>query len=234
MLFTVEEEIFKHFSGLKIVVAIARNIAPSGEAVRSIRDSLEEAWASAGASCKAHGNAQSHPRVVPWVERMKAVGAPRKLYPSSIESLLRRAGKGGDPVSISPAVDFYNAISLRNIVPAGGYDTDDLREHLALRISKDGDTFRSFDEEEDAPVPPGEISYADGSVIVTRQFVWRQSRHAMIRGDSRNVLFLSEVLGELGEAAVHSVRDSFAEGVERCFGVTPRVVVIDEGNREIE
>ena len=53
---------------------------------------------------------------------MKAVGVSRKKSPSSVEALVRRAGKGGEPVSISPVVDFYNAISLKYLVPAGGFD----------------------------------------------------------------------------------------------------------------
>ncbi|MDP8946327.1 MAG: hypothetical protein M3N03_10425 [Actinomycetota bacterium] len=43
---------------------------------------------------------------------MTAMGVSGRKFPSSIEDLLRRAFKGGEPLRINPLVDFYNAVSL--------------------------------------------------------------------------------------------------------------------------
>ena len=67
---------------------------------------LLEGWENAAKAASAYGNPQSYPNIIPWVERMKAMGAPRKKFPSSIEAMVRRAGKGGEPFRISPVVDF--------------------------------------------------------------------------------------------------------------------------------
>jgi hypothetical protein len=45
-------------------------------------------------------------------EAMTAMGVSGRKFPSSIEDLLRRAFKGGEPLRINPLVDFYNVVSL--------------------------------------------------------------------------------------------------------------------------
>ena len=59
-------------------------------------------------------------------------------------------------------------------MPAGGFDIDQMEEGLSLRLSREDDRFMALDEEEEINVPAGEVSYADGNQIVTRQFVWKQ------------------------------------------------------------
>src|SRR5215469_5029787 len=93
------------------------------------RPEVEAAWAqvwSEAAGAAVYGNAQSHPRIAPWRESFTRMGVSGKQFPSSAEALLRRALKGGEPFRINPLVDWYNAISLRHLVPAGGFDLDDL------------------------------------------------------------------------------------------------------------
>ena len=81
-----------------------------------------QSWEDAARSASDHDNPQSHPRVAAWRTAMSEVGISGRKFPSSIESLLRRAFKGGGPPHINPLVDFYNAVSLRHVVPAGGFD----------------------------------------------------------------------------------------------------------------
>ena len=230
MEFRIEADIFSHFPGMKIVVAVAHNLVVTEEAASQIRADLDNAWKHAGTEATARGNAQSHPYIVPWIEHMKGVGAPRRDFPSSIESLVRRAGKQGSPVSISPLVDFYNTVSLSNIVPAGGYDIDELQQGLSLRFSAQGDTFHALDEDTIMDVPPGEVSYADGKTITTRHFVWKQSKHALLKLKSKNVLFLAEVLGELPEEISLRVQDQFQKNIKRLFGITAKVDILDKDN----
>jgi len=230
--FYIENEVFDMFPGIRFVVAIANGLKSANTDM--IAAELDAAWQNAAAEASKYGNPQSHPNILPWVERMKAVGAPRKKFPSSIEALLRRAGKGGNPPRIEPLVDFYNTISLRYIVPAGGFDIDGLQQGLTLRLSRDGDTFEAMGEDEAVRIPEGEVSYADGSVVVTRHFVWKQSRRALLTADSRNVFFVSEVLGELPLEVAREVRQAFADGLRRCFNVEAQTDILDSRNPTFE
>lgn len=234
MQFTIEPAIFERFPGITIAVAVARGI-DSERAQPTIAARWQEGWSAASAAAS-YGNAQSHPRVRPWRDRLQAMGVSGKQFPSSIEALLRRALKGGAgaPFSINPLVDWYNTISLHHFVPAGAFDLEPMPGALELRLSRAGDTFTSLDEDEPVDVPPGEVSYASGSVILTRQFVWRQARTGLVTPATRDVFLVSEVLGEVGRAVAEAVAKDFRAGLREHFGVASRTFLLDAQERTIE
>lgn len=230
--FFVEADVFEYFPGMRLVVAAAEGMSlPAG--TEPVAAFLRDSWRIAAEASTAYGNPQSHPNIKPWGERMKMAGAPRKNFPSSIEALVRRAGKSERPFAIHPFVDFYNAVSLRYLVPAGGFDIDVLRDGLALRFSRHGDSFTALDEEDSVDIPPGEVSYADGDIVVTRHFVWKQSRHAIIAPESKNIFFISEILGELPPETAGIVHEALVEGLRNFFNAKVRSDILDAGRRSI-
>jgi DNA/RNA-binding domain of Phe-tRNA-synthetase-like protein len=224
--FRILPEIFERLPGLRIAAVEALGIGePSG---------VEALWSRAWQDLRAsfsYPNAQSHPRIAAWRAAMKAIGAPHKDYPTSIESLVRRALKSEQPFRVNAPVDFYNAHCLRLVVPAGGFDIDSLRGDLELRLTVAGDTFEPLDGSGWEPVPPGEVAYADGSMVVTRHLMWRQSRHALIRPETRNAIFLSEALPD--EAGLpERVAGELEGGLRQHFGAATRWTVLDADRRE--
>ena len=228
----IESDIFKYFPGIRIAATHAR--------IKSIKDPagigayLSRAWRLAGEEGVRFGNPQSHPNIKPWGESMKAIGVSRKDFPSSIESLVRRATKSESPIRINPVVDFYNAVSLMNMAPAGAYDIDDLKSDLALRFSKEGDTFESLDSDEALCVPEGEVSYTDGNIVITRHFVWKQSKHTLITEKSRNVLILSESLSAIPSDTADKVLADFRDGLAKFFDAEAGGCILDEENPEFD
>lgn len=226
MEFIVASEVFARFPGLRLAVAVASGL-DNTTARPQIAGEWRAVWETAGREAHVYGNAQSHPRVRPWRERFAALGVSGKQFPSSVEALLRRAMKGGEPFSINPLVDWYNTISLRHTVPAGGFDLAHVAGPLELRLSRAGDTFTALDAAVPESVPPGEVSYAAGTTILTRHFVWRQARTALLAPETRDVFLVSEVLGEVGEEPAAAVRAGFTRGLRDGFGVTPVSWVLD-------
>ena len=141
-------------------------------------------------------------------------------FPTSIEALLRRAMKGGTPFRINPLVDFYNAVSLRHTVPVGGFDLDRVPEPLAVRLTREGDTFSALDGDGSVPVPAGEIAYATGRTVLTRQLMWRQAREGLIHPETRSVFLVSESLPETGPGVAEAIVDELRRGTRpRLRGV---------------
>ena len=217
--FTVAPDVFTRFPGMRVAVAVARGL--ENVAARPAVEALwRDAWQAAAAEGLPYGNAQSHPRVKPWRERFTAMGVSGKQFPSSVEALLRRALKGGEPFTINPLVDWYNALSLRHLVPAGAFDLAALDgQPLALRLTREGDTFTALDAAETEAVPPGEVAYAVGSTVLTRHFVWRQSREGLVTPETHDVVLLSEVLGEVGPDVADAILADFLAGLQAYFGV---------------
>jgi len=224
MRFVAQPDVFSRIPGVRIVVVVA-----AGLDMMVARPAVEEAWRAAwraAGAAASYGNAQSHPRVAPWRARWQALGISGKQFPSSIEATLRRALKGGDPYQINPLVDFYNTISLRHFVPAGAFDLADLHDPIEVRLTRPGDQFQALDEPEPIATPPGEIAYADGATILTRHFVWRQSRVGLVTPATTSAIFVSEVLGELGVGAAEQVRRDIGDGLRAWFDVESRGMVV--------
>jgi DNA/RNA-binding domain of Phe-tRNA-synthetase-like protein len=164
---------------------------------------------------------------------MGEIGVSGRKFPSSIESLLRRAFKGGDPPRINPLVDFYNAVSLRHVVPAGGFDLQEIDETLELRLTRAGDTFHPLDGSAPESVGEGEVAYASGAGILTRHFVYKQSRQALLDDTTTSLFLVSEVLGEVGGGVANAVLEDFARGIQRHFDAKPMTFIVEEGSPEI-
>jgi DNA/RNA-binding domain of Phe-tRNA-synthetase-like protein len=129
-------------------------------------------------------------------------------------------------------VDFYNAVSLKHVVPAGGFDVADLGGHLELRKTTDGDHFQALDDRQPSDVPAGEVAYASGHTVLTRHFVWRQARHGLINKDTDAVLLVSELLGDLAGEVVDAVRADMLGGLESFFGVVGHARCLDRDTNQ--
>lgn len=230
MRFVVSPKIFELYPGLKLPVVVAQGLEPTANSIR-VEKLWRETWEEAGLLASTYANAQSHPRVAAWREAMAATGVSGRKYPSSVESLLRRAFKGGEPPRINPLVDFYNSISLRYVVPAGGFDLALLGDALELRLTREADTFRPLDSASAERVEPKEVAYASGNEILTRHFIWKQSHKGLLSESTRSVFLVSEVLGEVEESAdglAQAVLEDLCEGLRRHFGAEPVNFLVEQ------
>jgi len=123
-------------------------------------------------------------------------------------------------------VDFYNAVSLGHVVPAGGFDSDTLEGPLELRLTRDDDTFHPLDGSTPERVEAGEVDYASGDEILTRHFVWKQSRTSLLDGSTRSAFFVAEVLGAVDDGLAERVLNEFQSGLMEHFGVEPQTFLL--------
>ncbi|KAH8193802.1 hypothetical protein TruAng_012035 [Truncatella angustata] len=192
-------------------------------------------------------NAQSHPRIALYRNELKnAANVSSKKYPQSNESLLKRVLKEKKaPRPISPAVDFYNSVSIEHLVTAGAFDLHELKaksDPLELRVAKvDADTFVPLDAPDAPPakVDAKEILYAQGPTVLTRHLAWRQSAQALVTAESKEVMFMSEVFndGEVGSEPselAKSVANSLQEGLKQLFDVDSSVEYLGKSLGKLE
>jgi len=130
-------------------------------------------------------------------------------------------------------VDFYNAVSLRHVVPAGGFDLEQIDETLELRLTHAGDAFHPLDGSAPERVGPGEVAYASGAEILTRHFVYKQSLKALLDDSTTSLFLVSEVLGKVGGEVANAVLGDFARGLQRLFGAESATFIVEEGSSEI-
>jgi DNA/RNA-binding domain of Phe-tRNA-synthetase-like protein len=205
---------------------------------------LQDAAVKTLQSLSQYSNAQSHPRIALYRDALKkAVNLSAKKYPQSNESLAKRLLKEQKALrSINPIVDFYNAVSIKYGVTVGAFDLNELKRlasdghiHLELRRSKMGDTFLALDAPEGAKAvmtEEGEISYVQGCTVLTRHLAWRQSLQGLVTGETRDVIFMSEVFNDEAIAQptqlTENVLEELKKGLKEFFGVGCNTVVLGD------
>ncbi|MFF0833001.1 MULTISPECIES: B3/4 domain-containing protein [unclassified Streptomyces] len=140
------------------------------------------------------------PRIDAWHTAYRSFGTnPRRIRPS-VDALGRRLAKKGTLPRINPAVDSYNAVSVRHGLPAGAFDLDHVTGEVEIRHAEGSETFTPLGEAGTVEHPkPGEIVYLDGTDVLTRHWNHRDAHRTRVTEDSTTVAFLLETL--------HATRD---------------------------
>ena len=236
--FSVQPEVFERLPNMRIAAVVATGIDNSVPRP-DVEQRWREVWDATPARFAGLGSAQSHHRVAPWRTQMTSIGVSPKKHPVAIESIVRRAIKGGEPFLINPLVDWYNSVSLANVLPAGAFDAGELLAaggHLELRLTREGDRFHVLGADAPEAVAAGEIGYAIGHTILTRHLAWRQSVEAMVTPATTSVIVLSETIDAIERAepgTVESMRGAIGDGLAESFGVEPAGAIVSAENPSV-
>ncbi|KAB1990262.1 B3/B4 domain-containing protein [Streptomyces triticiradicis] len=164
---------------------------------------------------------ESDPRIEAWHTAYRSFGTnPRRIRPS-VDALGRRLAKKGALPRINPAVDSYNAVSVRHGLPAGAFDLDHVTGDVEIRHADGSETFTPLGEPDTVENPrPGEIIYTDTTDVLTRHWNHRDSHRTRVTQDSTHVAFALETLhatrdGRLLRTAADELRELLAPHAER-------------------
>ncbi|MGV9345851.1 B3/B4 domain-containing protein [Streptomyces spiralis] len=138
---------------------------------------------------------ETDPRIDAWHTAYRSFGTnPRRVRPS-VDALGRRLAKKGTLPRINPAVDSYNAVSVRHGLPAGAFDLDHVTGDVDIRHADGTESFTPLGEPGIVENPrPGEIVYADATDVLTRHWNHRDAHRTRVTEDSTRVVFVLETL----------------------------------------
>ncbi|OII66718.1 B3/4 domain-containing protein [Streptomyces sp. CC77] len=164
---------------------------------------------------------ETDPRIEAWHTAYRSFGTnPRRIRPS-VDALGRRLAKRGALPRINPAVDAYNAVSVRHGLPAGAFDLDHVSGAVDIRHADGSESFTPLGEPGTTEVPkPGEVVYADTAGVLTRHWNHRDAHRTRVTEDSTRVTFLLETLhaardGALLTTAAQELRALLAPHADR-------------------
>jgi DNA/RNA-binding domain of Phe-tRNA-synthetase-like protein len=159
---------------------------------------------------------ETDPRIEAWHTAYRSFGTnPRRIRPS-VDALGRRLVKKGGLPRINPAVDSYNAVSVRHGLPAGAFDLDHVTGDVDIRHADGTESFTPLGEPDIIEHPkPGEVIYADTTGVLTRHWNHRDAHRARVTEDSTHVAFVLETLhadrdGALLKVAADELQDLLA------------------------
>ncbi|MFJ4809262.1 B3/B4 domain-containing protein [Streptomyces longwoodensis] len=155
---------------------------------------------------------ETDPRIEAWHTAYRSFGTnPRRVRPS-VDALGRRLAKKGSLPRINPAVDSYNAVSVRHGLPAGAFDLDRVEGDVVIRPADGTEAFTPLGEPDTVEHPrPGEVVYVDAAGVLTRHWNHRDAHRTRVTEDSTRVVFALETLhaerdGDLLGSAAEELR----------------------------
>jgi DNA/RNA-binding domain of Phe-tRNA-synthetase-like protein len=168
------------------------------------------------------GTLADHPHVAAWRAAYRAFGTNPRSHPVSFEALVKRFAKSGELPRISPAVDVYNVVSVRSMLPVGGYDLDTLAGDVVLTRARGGEVFEPIGRDpQPEEVTAGEVIYRDDARVLTRRWNHRDSIVSAITERTRNAAFFLESPDRdvIAEEALSTAAETLREYVDAaCSG----------------
>lgn len=171
----------------------------------------------------------NHPYIASMRNLYRTFGTKPADYHPSAEALVRRAIKTQQLPLINTAVDTYNAVSIRYLIPMGGFDTDLIEGDIALRFSAGNEAFSPLGEIEHECTYPGEVVYADDRRVLTRRWNYRDCVETRITEKTVNVVMFADGSPEIPRVEVEKALKGLALNLEKYCGGSYSTDFADSG-----
>ena len=235
MRFCIEEEVLKMFPQFCRGIVLAAgmdNSRPSPELERLLREEEEKMRQNPAIDLA------THPRLAAWKDAYRQFGSnPNKFTPSIV--FLAKQVKSGKPVrSISPAVDAFNLISIRHVIPCGGDDMDSVEGDVTLGRAASDETFAPIFKPEEIEHPePGEVIYVNRHTkrILCRRWNWRNADFSKITPETRNLAInVDGMMPSIGRPEIEEAAEELKQLLIQYCGGTISLHYLDAQNRQVD
>jgi len=235
MRFCIEESIFTMFPefcrGI-VTAAGIDNSCPSAE----MEGFLREQEAKMRDDPKV--DLASHPRLLAWKEAYRQFGSNPNKYTPSIVFLAKQVKSGRPLRSISPAVDAFNTISIKYLVPCGGDDIDSVDGDLTLGRAASDETFAPIFNPERTEHPDlGEVIYVNRRTkrVLCRRWNWRNADFSKITPATGNLAInVDGMMPFIRRQEIEEAAEELRRLLHRYCGGSISVHFLDSRNRVID
>jgi len=234
MLFRIEEDVlqlFPHFCRGIVTASGIDNSKPNPELERLLREQEEQM----------KGDAQidpaTHPRLLVWKETYRQFGSNANKFTPSILFLAKQAKAGKSIRSISPAVDAFNIISLKHIIPCGGDDMNSIDGDATLGRAVSDESFAPIFKPEEIEHPDkGEVIYVNRKTgrVMCRRWNWRNADFSKLAPGTTNLeINVDGMMPSISRGELEHAAEGLKELLLRFCGGKVAIHYLDAQNREV-
>lgn len=220
MRFELTPELYTHYPHLIAQVIIINgftntpSLAIKQEIIAYLRKSEEIIRMEIGDT----GLLLTHPYIKPYLDLFRSFGVnPKKVKPSHV-ALIDRILRGGRLPDINPAVNLYNAYSLRYTTPLGGEDLDTISSPFQLTIAQGDELWIGIGETSPISPKPGDIIWKDVYDVSTLSLNWRQCEKTKLTDKTTNAYFVMEGFDTINQDHIIETGHIFAEHFTQLLG----------------
>ena len=180
----------------------------------------------------------THPRLLAWKEAYRQFGSNPNKYTPSIVYLAKQV-KSGKPVrSISPAVDAFNIISIKHVIPCGGDDMDSVEGDVTLGCAMSDETFAPIFKADEIEHPdPGEVIYVNRRTkrVLCRRWNWRNADFSKLAPETKNVAInVDGMIPAIGREEIEEAAEGLKQLLLRYCGGEISIRYLDAHNRDVD
>jgi DNA/RNA-binding domain of Phe-tRNA-synthetase-like protein len=235
MRFCIEEKVFELFPDFCRGIVRASGIDNSG-ACPEIENLLMQ---QAESVLRDEGiDPAAHPRLEVWKDAYRKFGSNPNKFTPSIVFLTKQAKKGKPIRSISPAVDAFNVISLKYLIPCGGDDMDSVSGDVTLGLAASDETFAPIFSPEATEHPDaGEVIYVNRLTgrVLCRRWNWRNADFSKINPETKNIAVnVDGMMPSIGRDEIEAAAEELRSLLLKGCGGTVTVHYLDSRNPTLE
>lgn len=180
----------------------------------------------------------AHPRLEVWKDAYRKFGSNPNKFTPSIVFLTKQAKKGKPIRSISPAVDAFNVISLKYLIPCGGDDMDSVSGDVTLGLAASDETFAPIFSPEATEHPDaGEVIYVNRLTgrVLCRRWNWRNADFSKINPETKNIAVnVDGMMPSIGRDEIAAAAEELRTLLVKGCGGTVTVHYLDARNPALE
>jgi len=222
--YSISQEVFNKFPGFCRGVVVATGLT-NGAAPADLTAALREAEAALPSILNID-TILENPKISNWREAYRSIGIKPTEFRPSVEALARRVLRGESLPSISTLVDIGSLVTIRHLLPTGAHAIDHLKGDIELRFASGNETFEPFGTDIVEHPAPGEIIFADGDIVMTRRWTWRQAKHSLVVPETTAVEVNLDGLPPFTQTDVETICTEVAGLLEKYCGGTSRFEVL--------
>lgn len=215
--------VIEDYPGIHIGVVVAKgldNTKPYAELLQLQKGAIKSAAEKIGSLPPT-----KHPHISSWREVYRSFGTKPGDYRPSAEALIRRSIKSGKLPRINTAVDIYNVVSVKHIIPMGGFDLDHIEGTIMLRKSDGGEGFNPLGSGGPEETYAGEVVYADEARILTRRWNYRDAVKTRITEETKDLVMFLDASPEISRDKVEAAMDEFIQLLgDACGGKMTKTI----------
>jgi DNA/RNA-binding domain of Phe-tRNA-synthetase-like protein len=180
----------------------------------------------------------THPRLLAWKDAYRQFGSNPNKFTPSIVFLAKQVKSGKTVRSISPAVDAFNIISLKHIIPCGGDDMNSVEGDVTLGRAVSDETFAPIFKPQEIEHPgPGEIIYVNRRTkrVLCRRWNWRNADFSKITPETGNLAVnVDGMIPAIDRKEIEAAAEGLKQLLLQYCGGTIVIHYLDAQNREID
>lgn len=230
MWISLHERIVLRFPGAKIGILMCKNATVKKDDLR-LEKKKKEVIQEAITKFKFTPLAQ-HPYIKSWRDMYRSFGTKPGDYRPSAEALVRRVLRNKGLPKINTAVDAYNIMSVKYMIPMGGFDLKKVEGDILIRFSSGRERFLAIGASHTEETYEGEVVYSDDNRILTRRWNHRDCDETKITDKTKDIILLADGTQDIPKEEIRkSIKDLASTLKNVCGGEVATQIMDDKQTR---